>query len=175
MFKYKNFKIFKTLNNILMIRKTYIIVKDFLLVLAFSIKFSQQGINMVDVMNEIYDSDSQDLFKIVSENTTDLIALLNEESKFEYVNAKAHKKLTGYTEEDLIGKIATDLIHPKDQKKTLRNLKSVFKKGEIEGETRLKCKDGGYIWVTMKAVRFFDSDGKVKVLLIAKEIFYSDF
>ena len=125
---------------------------------------------MVDVMSKIYNSDSQNLFKIVSENTTDLIALLNEESKFEYINAKIHKKLTGYTEEDLIGKIATDLIHPKDQKKTLRNLKSVFKKGEIEGETRLKCKDGGYIWVTMKAVRFFDNDGKIKVLIIAKEI-----
>ena len=41
---------------------------------------------MVDVMNEIYNSDSKGLFKLVSENTTDLIALLNEESKFEYVN-----------------------------------------------------------------------------------------
>ncbi len=125
---------------------------------------------MADVMNKIQDLNSQNLFKLVAEDTTDLIAILNDESKFEYVNSKAHKKLTAYTEEDLIGKIATDLIHPKDQKKTLKILRSVFTSGENEGETRLKCKDGSYIWVTMKAMRFFDKDGKVKVLLIAKEI-----
>ena len=116
---------------------------------------------MVDVMNEIQSRDSLNLFKLVSENATDLIAILNDEYKFEYINSKAHKKLTAYTEEDLIGKIAKDLIHPKDQKKTLKSLRRVFTSGENEGETRLKCKDGGYIWVTMKAVRFFDKDGEL--------------
>ncbi len=121
-------------------------------------------------MNKIYNSDTLNLFKLVSENATDLVAILNDEAKFEYVNSKAYKKLTGYKEEDLIGKTAPDLIHPKDHKKTLKSLKVVFESGENEGETRLKCKDGSYIWVTMKAVRFFGKDGKLKVLIIANEI-----
>ncbi|MFX1340201.1 MAG: PAS domain S-box protein, partial [Promethearchaeota archaeon] len=125
---------------------------------------------MVDIMNKLQVFDSKSLFKLVSEDVSDLIAILNDQSQFEYVNSKAHKKLTAYTEKDLMGKIATDLIHPKDQKKTRKSLRRVFTNGENEGETRLKCKDGSYIWVTMKAVRFFDKDGKIKVLLIAKEI-----
>ena len=77
---------------------------------------------MVDILNDFQDLDSQYLFKLVSEDATDLIAILNDKSKFEYVNSKAHKKLTGYTEKDLIGKIAIDLIYPKDQKKAIKNL-----------------------------------------------------
>ena len=125
---------------------------------------------MVDLLNEIHDIDSQYLFKIVSENATDLIAILNDEYKFEYINSKAHKSLTAYSEEDLIGNLATDLIHPKDQKKTLKSLKKVYTVGEMEGKTRLKCKDGSYIWLAMKATRYFEKNGKIKVLLIAKEI-----
>jgi PAS domain S-box-containing protein len=125
---------------------------------------------MVDVVNEIQDLDSFNLFRRLSEDVSDLIAILNDNFKFEYINSKAHKKLTGYTEEDLIGKTAPDLIHPKDHKKTLKSLKKVFINGEIEGETRLSCKDGSYLWVTMKAVRFFNKKGEGKILLIASEI-----
>jgi len=121
-------------------------------------------------MNELQELDSRNLFKLVSEDASDLIAILNDKSQFEYINSKAHRKLTAYTVEDLSGKVAMDLIHPKDQKKTFESLKKVFTRGEIEGETRLRCKDGSYIWVTMKAIRFFDKEGKIKVLLIAKEI-----
>ncbi len=129
-----------------------------------------KGIKLVDILNNFHSLNSQLLFKIVSENATDLIAILNDEYKFEYINSKAHKILTAYSEEDLIGHIATDLIHPKDQKKTFNSLKKVYTVGEMEGETRIKCKDGSYIWVTMKAMRYFEKDGKIKVLLIAKEI-----
>ena len=124
---------------------------------------------MVNVLNNTYQINSENLFKLVSENSSDLIAILNDEFKFEYINSGVHKKLTGYIEKDLIGKTAPDLIHPKDHKKALKRLKNVFLKGDEEGELRLKRKDGGYIWVLMKATKFLDND-KLKVLIVAREI-----
>ncbi|TFG15377.1 MAG: PAS domain S-box protein [Promethearchaeota archaeon] len=125
---------------------------------------------MVNAINKVCKLDSDYLFKIVSEDSNDLIAILNQESKFEYINSKAHEKLTGYTEEDLIGKSAPDLIHPKDHKKALKRLQNIYLTGSEEGEIRLKCKDGNFIWVLMKGMRFVDEDDKVKILMMAKEI-----
>ena len=129
---------------------------------------------MVNVLNNSYQINAENLFKIVAENSSDLIAILNHKFKFEYINSKAHKKLTGYTEEDLIGKTAPDLIHPKDHKKALKRLKKIYLNGDEEGEVRLKRKDGGFIWVLMKATKFLD-DGKTKILIIANEILKKKF
>ena len=125
---------------------------------------------MVNLINKVCNFDSHNLFKIVSEDSNDLIAILNQELKFEYINSKAHEKLTGYTEEDLIGKSAPDFIHPKDHKKALKRLQNIYVTGSEEGELRLKCKEGSFIWVLMKGMRFVDEDDKIKILILAKEI-----
>jgi PAS domain S-box-containing protein len=125
---------------------------------------------MVDLISQIANNDNIPLFNIISENSSDLIAILNDEFKFEYVNSKAHQNLTGYTKQDLVGKKANKLIHPKDYKKSIKNLKNVVKSGVEQGELRIKCKDENYKWVHMKAIRIRGDQEQQKILLIAKEI-----
>jgi PAS domain S-box-containing protein len=71
-----------------------------------------------------------------------------QEGKFQYVN-RLFQNLTGYTEEELLGKYSLDLIHAEDRqavrKKAIENLKS--KKGSIPYEYRLVKKNGQILWV----------------------------
>jgi PAS domain S-box-containing protein len=70
------------------------------------------------------------------------------EGKFQYVNP-VFQNLTGYTEEELLGKYSLDLVHSEDRemvrKKAIENLKS--EKGSISYEYRLVKKNGEIIWV----------------------------
>jgi PAS domain S-box-containing protein len=71
-----------------------------------------------------------------------------QEGKFQYVNP-LFQNLTGYTEEELLGKYSLDLVHSEDRemvrKKATENLKN--KKGSISYEYRLVKKNGEIIWV----------------------------
>ncbi|TFG04206.1 MAG: PAS domain S-box protein [Promethearchaeota archaeon] len=125
---------------------------------------------MVNIIEESLNFPSMDLFKLAAENINDLIAIINDEFKFEFINSRAHHNSLGYDKSDLIGKSAKEFIHPKDRKKTAKSFKNVFELREQEGNLRLRGKDGKYIWVFMKAIRFVENSDKVKVLIIAREI-----
>jgi PAS domain S-box-containing protein len=71
-----------------------------------------------------------------------------QEGNFQYVNP-VFQNLTGYTEEELLGKYSLDFVHSEDKemvrKKAIENLKS--KKGPISYEYRLLKKNGEILWV----------------------------
>jgi PAS domain S-box-containing protein len=71
-----------------------------------------------------------------------------QEGKFQYVNP-LFQNLTGYTEEELLGKYSLDLVHSEDREmvreKAIENLKS--KKDSVSYEYRLVKKNGEIIWV----------------------------
>jgi len=64
-------------------------------------------------------------YRLIAENTSDLIAVttFSLNPKYTYVSP-SHERVMGYNPEELIGKSAFDLIHPKDRKK----LKQIAKK-----------------------------------------------
>jgi PAS domain S-box-containing protein len=71
-----------------------------------------------------------------------------QEGNFLYINP-VFQNLTGYTEEELLGKYSLDLVHSEERdmvrKKAIENLKS--KNGSIPYEYRLVKKNGKTIWV----------------------------
>jgi PAS domain S-box-containing protein len=71
-----------------------------------------------------------------------------QEGNFQYVNP-VFQNLTGYTEEELLGKYSLDLVHSEDREmvreKAIENLKS--ENGSIPYEYRLAKKNGEIIWV----------------------------
>jgi len=90
---------------------------------------------------------SEKLFRLLSENSQDIIVIFSPDNKFEYVSP-AVKKILGYSPEELIGKDGKDLLHPDD----IPMLKAP---GEIAGAEkvinpphfRLRGKDGNYVWI----------------------------
>lgn len=103
--------------------------------------------------------DDQDaLFRIVSENMLDMVALIDMEGNFTFAG-KSHGIL-GYAPDYMIGKNVMDFVHPED----LPRIKEEFGESLASGhsgksEYRYRCKDGTYIWLKTVGNFYKDKDG----------------
>ena len=113
---------------------------------------------------------NENKYQFILENANDLIAILNERLEYEYINETVHRKLMGYTSQDLIGKTSLSLIHPDDHEKAVKVWREGFTQGEGAAEIRLKDKAGNYHWLEIRGRTFVDTDGKKKGLVISRDI-----
>ncbi|MHA1257639.1 MAG: PAS domain-containing sensor histidine kinase, partial [Promethearchaeota archaeon] len=114
--------------------------------------------------------ESEEKYRIISENANDLIAVINEKFRFEYINEEAHKRVTGYSKEDLIGKSPLNNFHPDDIKTTVKTWRDGVISGEGMTEFRYKKKDGTWIWLEMRGKKFIDTNGEPKGVIISRDI-----
>ncbi len=114
--------------------------------------------------------ESEERYRLISENTSNLISILNDKFEYEFINEQAYMNILGYTSKDILGKNCLDLVHPDDLKKNMKILKKSFKSGEEIEAIRLKHKNGYYIWVKIRGKQFTDYNGKVKILSISRDI-----
>ncbi|MFX0133538.1 MAG: PAS domain S-box protein, partial [Candidatus Hodarchaeota archaeon] len=113
--------------------------------------------------------ESEKKYRLITENANDMISVLNNRFKFDYINEQVHKKVLGYEKDELIGKNALNLIHIDDQGRILEVLKKGWEKGEGFEEFRFRHKNGDYLWLETKGKRFIDIDGNEKALMISRE------
>ncbi|MBY9014285.1 MAG: PAS domain S-box protein [Candidatus Lokiarchaeota archaeon] len=114
--------------------------------------------------------ESEENYRLITEQSNDLIRVLNEKFEMEYVNEISLKNLLGYTKQELLGKNSSMLNHPNDYKKVRRFMVKLFKYGENTHETRIKHKNGNWVWVENKAKMFTDEKGDQKYLFISRDI-----
>ncbi|NVM19394.1 MAG: PAS domain S-box protein [Candidatus Lokiarchaeota archaeon] len=114
--------------------------------------------------------ESEENYRLISENANDLISVFNDKFNFEYINENLHKNLMGYSNNDLIGKNGIILIHPDDQKIVLQALKKLIATGEGLAVARIRHKNGSYIWTETKGKTFQDTEGKQKILMVTRDI-----
>jgi len=114
--------------------------------------------------------ESEQKYRLITEQSNDLIRVLNEKLELEYVNELSLKNLLGYTKQELLGKNSIILNHPDDYKKARRFMLKVFKYGENMHETRIRHKNGDWVWFENKAKMFTDELGNQKYLYISRDI-----
>jgi len=110
--------------------------------------------------------ESEEKYRLLSENAQDLIAVIDNKLNIDYINEKAHKRLMGYSLEDLIGKNALDLIHPEDRELVIKALKEKYSSIEV----RIRSSNGKYFWMETSAEFYKNRDGKNYVLTISRDI-----
>lgn len=132
-------------------------------------KFRHELGKLVDLRTQEL-RESEEKYRFISENAMDLIAIINMNMNFEYVNEKVHHKIMGYKKEELLGKNAINFIHPDDREKVLQTFKEATEKGESFAEVRIRHKDGSYKWTGNNGSIYKDKDGKPKFLIIARDI-----
>ena len=110
--------------------------------------------------------ESEEKYRLLSENAQELITVIDNHLKIDYINEKAHKRLMGYSSEDLIGKNALDLIHPEDQELVIKALKERFS----SIEARIRSSNGKYFWMETSAEFYRNHDGKNYILTISRDI-----
>lgn len=95
--------------------------------------------------------EAKNLYRLLAENTADLVCLHSIKGDFEYISPSI-KDLLGYKPEHLLGRSPLDFAHPADLASLEKNIWK-FRKEEkhITGQGRFKHLNGKYIWLETKA------------------------
>ena len=111
-----------------------------------------------------------DRYRLLLENSNDLIAELNALPQFIYVN-RSFKTLLGYNPEELINTNPFSIVHPDDEARLNNMLQGVFKnKNQFSAEFRAKTKNDGWKWLESIGNLFKTSDGEYHLITIARDI-----
>lgn len=91
---------------------------------------------------------SEERYRLISENSRDIISLLDENLNYKFLSSSV-KDILGYDYQELIGINAFDITHPEDSTR-LKNEKFEEDNYDIEVRSsisRIRKKDGDYIWM----------------------------
>ncbi|MFX1295069.1 MAG: DUF835 domain-containing protein [Promethearchaeota archaeon] len=114
--------------------------------------------------------ESEERYRLITNNINELIALMNNKYEIEYINENIYQKILGYLNKEILGKKYLKYVYPDDLVRIQKFLKNIFEKGQEEQEIRLKHKHGFYIWVHIYGKSFEDKLGNLKCTLILRDI-----
>lgn len=115
---------------------------------------------------------SEELYRLLAENATDMIGLHHPEGDFIYASPSMSKVL-GYTPEELFELPPANLVHPDDLERAQQEAHPMVMSGQvINGFTyRMLKKSGEPLWVETTSTPIFDADGNViQLLAISRDI-----
>ncbi|MFW9773442.1 MAG: PAS domain S-box protein, partial [Candidatus Thorarchaeota archaeon] len=113
---------------------------------------------------------SEQKYRLISENAYDFICIINQELKFEYANEQPIFNILGYKIEEVIGSSVLSIVKPEDKKLAHNALIQGFKAGGGTLELKIKHKSGNWIWIEAKGKTFIDLDGEIKGIIIGRDI-----
>jgi PAS domain S-box-containing protein len=105
----------------------------------------------------------EEQFRLLSENSRDIISLFDQNLKRLYVSPAA-QGILGFSPDELLEKQPKDLIHPEDLDFVLRSIKQ-FVIGDHKGlrlQFRYLKKDGKYLWVESNVEPVLGEDGQLE-------------
>jgi PAS domain S-box-containing protein len=113
---------------------------------------------------------SDENYRLLTQNISEMITIVNSRMEIEYINEDIHFKTMGYKNEDLIGIRSLNLIYPDDKEKVLTTFKEAYDGNARMLEARIINKNGNYIWTETSGKLFKDDDGNIKFLLVTRDI-----
>ncbi|MFV5693039.1 PAS domain S-box protein [Flavobacterium sp. LT1R49] len=94
----------------------------------------------------------KNMYRLLADNTIDLVCLHNLDSSFQYVSPSI-QKLLGYTPEELIGKLPQEFVHPEDIEILLNSIRRfVTEVEDVSVRVRFKNIEDNYFWFETKAI-----------------------
>ncbi|MFX1275705.1 MAG: PAS domain S-box protein [Promethearchaeota archaeon] len=126
-------------------------------------------INIVNV-NETQLLKNIEILPLIHENLRDLIIVLDQKLKIEYVNQTSFFKALGYSEDSVLNKKFLKFNHPDERKEFKIFLKNLNDKKDDSIDIRLNHKDGFWHWFEVFGKIFKSYSGKLKILLTLRDI-----
>jgi PAS domain S-box-containing protein len=90
--------------------------------------------------------DSEELYRLITENTRDLITLLDQEGRCVYVSPSCGGIL-GYAEIELIGTAISEIVHPDDQPAVAEQMARLAVAGAAQATFRARHASGVWRWL----------------------------
>jgi two-component system cell cycle sensor histidine kinase/response regulator CckA len=90
--------------------------------------------------------DSEEQYRLIAENTGDLISLLDQEGRCLYASP-SHRNVLGYAPVELIGVSFADFVHPEDLALVVEQTARLAKEGKAQATFRARHADGSRRWI----------------------------
>ncbi|MEI6427415.1 MAG: PAS domain S-box protein [Pseudanabaena sp. ELA607] len=128
-------------------------------------------IPVLEAQPELSHIPQDELFRLITENVADLIAVIDNQG-YRIYNNPAYSRILGYSPEELKGTWAYDKIHPDDQEKVVAAAKDAIQSGVGKVlEYRMQCKDGSWRILESSGTIIFDHEGQVlSTVIVAHDI-----
>ena len=114
---------------------------------------------------------AEELYRLIAENTTDLICLLDTRGRFAYVSP-SYRELLGYVPEHLLGQSIFSLIHPDEQDEARRRFVE-SRQGKKAGNLQWKFKHIDGTWKVFDAVEnwIYDDEGRPqRAIVVSRDL-----
>lgn len=106
-------------------------------------------------------------FRTFVENFTDVMTILDDEGRIQYVTPSIERAL-GYDQTEIVGSNAFDLVHPDDREAVLESFEALSEAengARVEVEYRNRRADGSWTWTSSNAAKQTDlADGNYMVI-----------
>src|SRR5215471_850184 len=117
---------------------------------------------------------NEELFKIVTENAADMIALVDMKGRRLY-NSPAYTRILGYSSGELGETSSFEQIYPDDRMRVLEAAREARESGVGKRmEYRIKHKDGSWKVLESEASTIRDANGEVAKLVIVNRDLYAN-
>ena len=134
------------------------------LVLLFDVYVVFHQVQIYRVRKQM--AEHEELFKLISENAADLIAVVSVDGTRAY-NSPSYEKVLGYSPEELQRTSAFEQIHPEDRAKVIEAADEAKRTGRGRRvEYRIRHKHGNWITLESTASVVRNSQGKIEKLVI---------
>ena len=113
----------------------------------------------------------EEQYRLITENTQDLICMLDPAGSFTYVSPSA-RSLLGYEAKDLIGTSCFDLIHPEDRAATAATIEQILANADRGAQEFRLCRATGE-WRIFESVgsRILDDGGRPqRAVFVSRDI-----
>jgi len=119
---------------------------------------------------------SEAKYRIMVENVTDLISIIDTKGNIEYVSP-SHEKIFGYTQDELIGNSIFDHLRKEEIPKLKKGLESIqMQSNRLPAEIQLVHKDGHIVLVESKGVPIIEDNGQMDhIVLFSRDITEKNF
>ncbi|MGG3694511.1 PAS domain S-box protein [Heyndrickxia ginsengihumi] len=114
---------------------------------------------------------SEEKYRLIAENMTDLVCILDQEGYFKYASP-SHETVLGFPSEAYVGKKGREWMHTDDFLKVRKILDEMIKTKEAGVfEYRFRDVTKNWLWLEAKVTPIFEKDGRFKhFLLVSREI-----
>ncbi|WP_316568223.1 ATP-binding protein [Neobacillus sp. YIM B06451] len=114
--------------------------------------------------------ESERKYRVIAENTSDLISVLGKDRSFTYLSP-SHGSALGYSFQELDAMGIVSTIHPDDFDSSRKAVEEVFQKKEtLSVELRLRHKDGRWIDFESRLMPVKENDSIEHIVIVSRDI-----
>jgi len=113
---------------------------------------------------------SEQRYRLLAENATDMISQHASDGRFTYVSP-ACRPILGYEPDELIDLLPRELVHPDDREAVISaRLERMHTHETVTRVYRMRRKDQSYVWLESTSRRDLQDDGEDQIVVVTRDV-----